>query len=321
MTNTSHTQLIMQNCIDVTGSAPPEHKVMSRVEKWLRFSVPDDKGRSKSGALKVYDKGTHYVYTIKNHRTGITKNGTTRSGKCSLMTPEEKAAAQRQRAEVERQQAEQSARKHRMLTPMARRIWASCIKPETWTTPHPYITRKQVEPLNVRRSQSHKRDVLVLPMIDPLQGLRSLYLIYPNGFKRPLKGTQFSGLCMAIGHDLSKARRVWCVEGWATGVSLAEVTGDHVVIAFAAGNLQPVIDKLVIKYPNAELRLCADDDRATQAKHKDKRNPGLDYAKKVQEKHPQISLYKPIFPPDAPQGLSDVNDLLNWQRKQGGAAQ
>ncbi len=53
-------------------------------------------------------------------------------------------------------------------------------------------------------------------------------------------------------------------------------------------------------------------DRATAEKIG--KNVGLSYAEQVQKRHPQIALYKPLFPPDAPKGLSDVNDLVNYER-------
>ncbi|MEZ5534396.1 MAG: toprim domain-containing protein [Thiolinea sp.] len=307
--------LIEKSCIDATGAAPPRHLILSKVGRWLRYSSTG-KAKDKSCALKVIDKGDCYVFIIKDHRTGTTKTGSTRTGKRALMTAEEKAAAQRQRVEHERQRAERSARKHRMLSAAARRIWHKCLRPEQWEKPHPYLLKKQVPALNIRRFISHKRDVLVLPMINPYQGIMSLYLIDERGFKRPLKGSQTSGLCMAIGEDLSAVNRIWIAEGYATGVSLCQLTGDVVVVAFTAGNLLKVTEIIMQKYPAVEVKLCADDDRATAEKIG--KNPGIEYAKAVQQRHPQIALYKPLFPPDAPQGLSDVNDLVMYERQRGG---
>ncbi len=308
--------LIEHACLEAIGAAPPRHLILSKLEKWLRFSSTG-KPKDKSGALKVLDKGDCYVFIIKDHRNGVTKTGSTRTGKRTVMTPEEKAAAQRQRQAYQQAQAARSARKHRMLSAAAQRIWSKCIKPDAWATPFPYVVKKGIQPLNVRRYISHKRDVLVLPMIDPFRGIMSLYLIGKSGFKRPLKGSQTNGLCMAIGRSLSDAKVIWLVEGWATGVSLHKLTGEAVVVAFTAGNLGAVIDKMVQKYPDAQLKLCADDDRATAEKIG--KNVGLSYAEQVQKRHPQIALYKPLFPPDAPKGLSDVNDLVNYERGLQGA--
>ena len=311
--------LIEKACIDAAGAAPARHLILSKPERFLRFSNTG-KPKDKNCALKIIHKVDCIVFIIVDHRSGITKTGSTRTGKQALLTPEERAAAQRQRQEYERQKAEQSARKHRMLSAAARRVWPVCLRTDKWPDDFPYVEKKGITPWGARRYISHKKDVLVLPMVDPFKGIMSLYQIDKSGFKRPLKGSQMNGLCMAIGSDLNTAKVIWCVEGWATACSLHELTGESVVVAFTAGNLGAVMDKLVQKYPDAELKLCADDDAATAAKkHMNGKNPGLFYAKQVQKKHPQIALYKPLFPPDAPEGLSDVNDLVLYERSlQGG---
>ncbi|OQX03955.1 MAG: hypothetical protein BWK73_37770 [Thiothrix lacustris] len=308
--------IIREACISATGYAPDEHLILSKLGRWLRFSTTG-KPADKSGGLKVHDVGDCYVYLITNHRDGLSVKGTTRTSNTQIMTPEEKHKAQQQRRMLEQQQREQSARKRRMLSAMVKRIWKTAKKPQEWGNPHPYLTKKGDLPaLNIRRYTSHKRDVLLLPMVDLTTGkLESLYLIYPNKFKRPLKGTQSKGLCMAIGRDLDKSAVLWLAEGYATGLSLHLEVNQPVIVCFSAGNLQPVTDKLVQRYPAAELKLCADDDRATLAKTG--KNPGIEYAVKLQRRYPTIALYKPLFPPGSPEGLSDINDLINWQRNQG----
>lgn len=306
-------KIIQTACIEATGYAPSEHLILSKPGRWLRFSTTG-KPADKSGGLKIHDAGDCYVYLIHDHRYGVSVKGSTRTSNTPLMTPAERRKALEQRHKLEQQQREQEARKRRMLGCMVRRIWPALTKPQGWTTPHRYLISKGDLPaLNIRRYQSHKRDVLTLPMVDPTTGrLESLYLIYPNGFKRPLKGTQAKGLCMAIGRDLGKADVLWLAEGYATGISLHLEVNQPVIVCFSAGNLQPVTDRLVLRYPNAEIKLCADDDRETEAKTG--KNPGIEYAVKLQQKYPTIALYKPLFPPGSPDGLSDVNDLINWQR-------
>lgn len=310
--------LILQACIAATGYAPAEHLILSKPGRWLRFSTNGKPGDT-SGGLKVHEASDCYVYLIRDHRTGVFVKGSTRASNTAMMTPEDKRKAQKQRRRLEQQQREQEARKRRMLGGMVRRLWPHLAKPKDWATPHRYLISKGDLPaLNIRRYQSRKRDVLTLPMVDPTTGkLESLYLIYPNGFKRPLKGTLAKGLCMAIGRDLDKASVLWLVEGLATGISLHLEVNQPVIVCFSAGNLQPVTDKLVKRYPNAEIKVCCDDDKATEAKTG--KNPGIEYARKLQQKYPTIALYKPLFPPGAPDGLSDINDLILYQRNQGRA--
>ena len=309
-----HAVIIQQACFNLTGYAPPLHTVLSKLGRFIRFST---NGRSddNSGSLNVFDEGGHYVYIVKDHRTGLTRKGTTQTKEDKLLTPQERHKLRLQRVELERKAIARAARKRRMLSAMVRYIWAACVKPADWTKPHAYLSKKHVPALNVRRYTSPKRDVLVLPMVNLWSGqLESLYLIYPNGFKRPLKGTQFKGLCMAIGSNLAAASVIWLVEGYATGLSLHNSTGEPVVVAFAASNLEAVAGALVSRYPTAKVKLCCDDDRKTAQKIG--RNVGIDYGLKVQQKYPQFALYKPLFPAGCPDGLSDINDLVNWQRQQ-----
>ncbi len=307
------TDIILNACMELTGANPDSDKLYSGVGRWLRFAAAHDRKGQKSCALKLHDHGDYYVGIVKDHKTGATLKFTTRTSKPSWITPEERAQMAQRRREWQCQEQKRSARKHRMLSGMSQCIWTACAKPEQWDKPHPYVVRKQVQPYNMRRWVSHKHDYLVLPMVEPLSGqIMSLYLIYANGFKRPLKGSQPKGQCMAIGRHLNTAPIIWIVEGWATGATLHEQTGEPVIVAFTAGNLEPVTKKITHKYPHAKIKLCCDDDRKTE--RKTGTNPGLTYARKAQQACPQISLYKPLFPPDAPQGLSDVNDLVNYER-------
>jgi putative DNA primase/helicase len=96
--------------------------------------------------------------------------------------------------------------------------------------------------------------------------LHGLQFILPDGKKRFLKGTAVAGCYHAIGKPNGK---ILIAEGFATGATLHEVTGNAVACAFSAGNLKPVTEALRRKYPNTVLIICADDDHATDG------NPGL----------------------------------------------
>jgi phage/plasmid primase-like uncharacterized protein len=49
-------------------------------------------------------------------------------------------------------------------------------------------------------------------------------------------------------------------EGYATAASIHMATGQTVVAAFTAHNLQPVAEILREQYPDAEITICADND-------------------------------------------------------------
>jgi putative DNA primase/helicase len=169
------------------------------------------------------------------------------------------------------------------------------------------VRKREPIALNAKFYKSHKRDLLLLPMFCPFDGVKSLYVIDAKGFKRPLKGTATNGLMMAISDkSLGEALIIWIVEGYATGLSLHRSVGESVVVAFTAGNLLNVVEKLVKKYPNARLKLCADNDVDTFVKRGF--NPGVKAANKVKEAFPEVEILMPEFPEGA-SGLSDFNDL------------
>ena len=295
-----HAARIVDACNDATGESPPADAVLSKIDRWLRY------GDSKAFALKVHSVDGGYIYLITDHMTGETFKGCTAQSS-ETFTPEQRREFAKQRKAQELARAERLARKDRMLSAAARRIWKGLMLPDKRWKPFPYMVKKNEPVLNARFFVSRKRDVMVLPMVCPFGGLRSLYLIDRNGFKRPLLGTAVTGLMMAISDKpLSEVRRIGVCEGYATGLTVHRLFDVPVVVAFTCHNLLPVIEKLRRKYPNAELVLFADNDADTFKKRGF--NPGIDAAKTVQAEYPDIEIVIPDVPAGAT-GISDFNDL------------
>jgi putative DNA primase/helicase len=102
--------------------------------------------------------------------------------------------------------------------------------------------------------------------------LVSLQFIHPDGKKYLLssgKGGRKKGSYYTIGD--CKSDTIYICEGYATGASVHEATGQTVIIAVDAGNLRPVAKQLRKKYPNAKIVFCSDNDRA-----KPQSEPGYD---------------------------------------------
>ncbi|MDO9083680.1 MAG: DUF927 domain-containing protein, partial [Humidesulfovibrio sp.] len=93
--------------------------------------------------------------------------------------------------------------------------------------------------------------------------------IAEDGGKLFLAGGRTKGGYFAI---KGAAGPLYIAEGLATGLSIREATGQTVLCAFNAGNLEHVAAHARQKYPERELVLCADDDHATDG------NPGLSKA-------------------------------------------
>lgn len=158
---------------------------------------------------------------------------------------------------------------------------------------HSYLVRKRVKPHGLRLA----RENLVIPVRDVDGILHSLQFISPSGDKRFLSGGRIAGCCYILG---LLNERLYLAEGFATGGTVFEATGEAVAVCFFAGNLKHVAEAVRRKCPRAELIICADNDRKTPG------NPGLSAAKAVARQLMGRAVW-PVFEDDA--DGSDFNDL------------
>ncbi len=135
---------------------------------------------------------------------------------------------------------------------------------------HPYLARKQLDGLGLRQ----EGNLLLVPMYDQGWALRSLQTITSAGRKMFLKGSAVTGLSCALGDITTSTIPVCLAEGWATGSAIHAATGYPVAVAFSAGNLAPVAGIVRTGNQDAQIILCADDDRSED---KDS-NPGIEAA-------------------------------------------
>lgn len=127
---------------------------------------------------------------------------------------------------------------------------------------HPYTERKRVRLYGLKVDAGN----LLVPLRDAHCALLNLQTIDTDGQKRFMPGGRVKGLYHSIGNP--SGRLVVC-EGYATGATLHEQSGDAVAIAFNAGNLLPVAQALRAKFPRIAIVIAADDDWLTDG------NPGL----------------------------------------------
>jgi putative DNA primase/helicase len=174
--------------------------------------------------------------------------------------PEElKRLAEERAARLAAEQAERAAAAETAAAKAAK-LWEAASPDRA----HPYLARKQIPGTGARVV----RDQLLVPMRHGPGPLVGLQVIQADGSRKFLTGTPASGAYMTLGKP---ARNGWVVicEGYATGVSIHMATGYCVVVAFSAGNLQPVAAKIRAALPEAVLVLAADDDFQTNG------NPGV----------------------------------------------
>lgn len=146
---------------------------------------------------------------------------------------------------MQRQHRAEAAEKANTLWNVARDVQAS----------HPYILAKHIKPEGIRQLKQS----LVLPLRAD-GAIVNLQFIGEDG-KKFLTGGQVRGACLVLGRIKDAEEALLC-EGWATGCSLREATGKPVVVAFNAGNLPVIAERLSKAFPRMALRVCGDSDHS-----------------------------------------------------------
>lgn len=182
----------------------------------------------------------------------------TRRGERNLTGAEREGFARRMDA-LRRKHAAEQRQRHADVAAGAAIRWAAAAHCDE----HPYLSAKGVRAHGLRVQGGSS---LLIPMRDTEGRLYSLQSINPAGLKLFMDGGRIKGCFHAIGRP--SGALVVC-EGYATGATIHEDTGNAVAVAFNRGNLLPVATALRAKYPCITLVLAADDDWQTEG------NPGL----------------------------------------------
>lgn len=177
-----------------------------------------------------------------------------------------------QAAERMRQQREQERAYRVQAMRSARAFWQRC---RPLNRLHPYLERKGLSPMGCAGLRQHDGN-LVIPVMNG-DWLVSVQQIDPAGVKRFWPGAPVKAGCFVLKRERAA---VTCIaEGLATGLAVFQaVRHASVVVAFDAGNLLPVIDRM---RPAGSVVICADNDAGTQARRGF--NPGLDKARNAAE--------------------------------------
>ena len=245
----------------------------------------------RCGGLRTLTNTPECFYCHKCHWTG---NVITLAKELGIYRPMTSAEYQElhhrldqadEEARIAREQAQDEARR------LAQGIWAKATPaPDS----HPYLMRKGVKAHGLRVSAGQ----LVIPVRDVDGMSHNLEFISPSGDKQFLTGGRVKGLCHGIGR-LNGC--IFLVEGFATGATVAEATGEAVAVAFFSGNLQHVAEALRGKYPTAELIIAGDNDWEQPD------NPGVAAAKTTARRFGLRAVW-PVFTEEE-HGCSDFNDL------------
>ena len=215
-------------------------------------------------------------------------------------------------AEARAQRQAEQLEKHQAAALRAREIWHQANPCDA----HPYLERKGVKAHGLRVADWKKwvggpsnwntvtiPDALLIPLRDTAGAIWNVQAIFPETHpalqrdKDFLSGARKSGLFHEIG---TPTPTIMICEGYATGGTVYEVTGQHTFIAFDAGNLKPVAMIVRDRFPRAEIIIAGDNDRHTPG------NPGLTKAREA-----ALAVGGKVSVPPIPDGAegSDWNDF------------
>lgn len=227
--------------------------------KWRRCATVD-KPKKRNGAYVLHQDGRGFW---RNWATDLELNSW-RDETTSMSRPidQAKQQAQRERERAYRIQAMRSARA----------FWNDA---RPLSRPHKYIADKGLSPLGCAGLRTHD-GLLVVPVWHG-DWIISVQTITVDGVKRFWAGAPVKAGAFVI--DRPRAAVTAIVEGLATGLAVYQsMRQARVIVAFDAGNLLPVVDRLK---PSGSVVICADNDHGTQAKRGT--NPGVEKARNAAE--------------------------------------
>ena len=212
---------------------------------------PHDKANRKSGRYYLHSDGVaNGAFGCYHESDNALANEWKSTAPAPTMSDAERKAynerMEQQRAEREAQTAQEQ-----------KDAQADCI--ELWgrahgaTSAHPYIERKGIRAYGVRELNG----ALLVPLYDGKDNLCNIQFIQADGAKKFKTGAKKKGAYFAFGATDTKA--VVICEGFATGASIAQATGHTVVVAFDAGNLLPVAERIKSNLPDGWRLIIAGD--------------------------------------------------------------
>lgn len=227
---------------------------------WRRCAT-DDKPAKKNGAYKLSVGGG----------SGWFRNWATHDELCVWDDGREHEVKPMDQARLQASRDKERAYRIQAMK-SARAFWD---RARPLNRPHPYIVRKGLSPLGCAGLRTHD-GVMVVPVMLG-DWLVSVQTITPDGEKRFWPGAPVKGGAYVMSRPRAA---VTCVcEGLATGLAVYQsVRQASVVVAFDAGNLLPVVQRL---RPTGSVVLCADNDHKTWARINT--NPGLEKARNAAE--------------------------------------
>lgn len=228
-----------------------------------RVPVEDGKAGSRDGAYIGFLDG-HPAGWGQNFKTGVKekwKFGGRISHTQDIADMRKKSAQKRKDREEEKEYNQKIA-----LAKLA----AFFAQSETGkANHHPYLKKKGLSRCDPAIVVDDGRK-LVIPIVDITGRLKSGQTITTQGTKRYIANTSKKG-CFFVAaperkefstfwQDAEKVPYIFVCEGYTTGLTISKAVNNYVVIAFDAGNYEPVVEAIQNRFQKAQLVICADND-------------------------------------------------------------
>jgi putative DNA primase/helicase len=287
------------SAIRASGISPPSE---IHADGELHRFASNGKQHDDAGWYVLHSDGVA-AGAFGNWRSGESQTWRANIGR--KLSPVEAAALSERTKQDKRKRDAEEARGHACAATAAAKLLAAA---EQAPDDHYYLARKGIKPHGVKVYRGNRiiggmncDGALMIPLRDINKVTHNIQFIAPNGKKRFLPGGRKRGLYCGLAGNVDGG--VLLCEGFATGASLFEATGQSTLVAFDAGNLEQVARVVRDAKPNLPITVCADDDHRTAG------NPGLAKATEAARAVGGV-VALPEFGEDRLDGATDFNDMM-----------
>lgn len=222
----------------------------------FRFRADGDKPGRRNGWAWLHLDGVP-AGVFRHYRLGVRTVWRAGSDPRSL-SPAERRAIMAQACESEARRKAETLAKQEAAAGTARSMWRGACKADP---AHGYLASKRLPAFGIRQHG----DALLVPMVDCGFRLWNVQRVYPNGRKLFLSGGRTDGLFWSHGAFVQDGRPsagpLVIGEGYATMAAVHHATGQGVVAALSARNLETVARAMRKLFPSRAMIIAADDDR------------------------------------------------------------
>lgn len=233
------------------GFKPNRASDIKADDRWNRIEVNGEKKKNLRYQLKI--DGDFAIGRFIHSVEGVNHKFNSKTNK--KLSPEERAAFEARR-DVEKKEAEADRARRELEAKMrAQRVWKAA---RATAGDHPYAARKGITGAWGRIYKG----ALAIPLWNDNE-LWALQYIAASGEKRFSKDGRISGSYCALAMPDDDKSTIFICEGYATGESVRAALSFPVIVAFNAGNLEPVAVTMRKRYPEARIVIAADNDQWT----------------------------------------------------------